>query len=1383
MRRLLLILALCSPCFGQLWSGILDPARAIDWSTAGTTVVDRQTQSGSTIAACTDVSSSIHACTDSINSALASAANNTYVLLGAGTFNLKARVLIGRSNVTLRGAGANQTFLIWTASGSCNGPQSDICVYSGDGNWWGAPNNGPVNWTATSYAKGQTTITLASRPNLKVGSLIVLWQDDDAVGTAGYYVCSVQGSSGCSDQPSSESAYAGHGQSQIVEITSCGTSTFGATCSSSTVTFTPGLYAPNWASGKNPKAWWGTNLPITGVGIENLSLDHRAITTGGILLFGTNRSWVKNVRSLSTGYAHIQLLISSHDTIRDSYFYGGSGSSQGYGVNSSDSSCDNLIENNISQHLANFAVTEGDCGSVFSYNYAVDNFFGPGNWQQNDATHHSVGDHYELYEGFDGIGSMADAIHGTSNAITTFRNRFSGLDPATANGTKTQATIPQMMLYGSRFHNSIGNVLGTSGYHNVYQNVPPNTTDCGGSQRAIFSLGYSDQNGAVTFSCAGATGPGNDMEVVNDVMRWGNYSVVTQSSDTPTNSGIRFVSSEVPSGNAYFPNAVPSSTTLPSSFYLSAKPSWWLFPLGNPNTPWPAVGPDITGGNIANVDGHAYHNPAANCYLNVMGGLTDGTSGALTFDAALCYAFIPPAPAFGIRGNVALRGVSFGPSVASRPPLTYSARTDQCELGTESVAVCPTQTALSFLGCNTWANGTYTSVNSTPACPVTNGGTAPNMGGLGGVNTVITEPDFGSKVVRVTDYTHTKTVCGSGAGYLIGSSATFNIWSADSKKFIITPANGTPCLFAFDPVAFAAGTGTISAPSQIHGPNGDPTCLTNCTRFISDVIFSQREPNTMFEFDQNNVRLYRLVITNPTADPSTWVFDRTLIFDFLTGCGGGRCGLPADFNPTWSGTFSASDDDTSFTMSLSDDGQLAPKNPDGTTQNTCPLTFGSLTGSARYGPIFAVNVSIGKGTAGPAGNVGWRVYETCGIAGVNGGLPYITGNFGDSGTPTTGVGMAYGVSGGGTESDAGYLHEAGSLPDARFGAVAFPAGNLGPGSCSNGHPCASLNAWEVATTNMRPCVASQCAGHNAKGFVNHYDGTRATAHSYHDPTQPPGNQKLNPDFTWPNDQHGTYNQVGSLDLEPPMFGVSAVCDVDGVPGHAPTGNVCEAYALSSWWNEMVAIENSVANPAAKHCNYGGGPTACVYRFGTSYNTGTNSNFGIQNSIMNVNQHGTYALFSSDWNRTLGCSNGWDGVSAGQLCMDPVTANNAAVWGGTSSATDKANYVSVDGSDNTTITFDTLPADTSLWSPGMYVDLSNFAESWVNSSNLLITSVGTGCHGGGANCFTGTGIATGHSGYAAAETAGKATWSPANATLINRATSRGDVFVIDLTSAH
>ena len=108
------------------------------------------------------------------------------------------------------------------------------------------------------------------------------------------------------------------------------------------------------------------------------------------------------------------------------------------------------------------------------------------------------------------------------------------------------------------------------------------------------------------------------------MMRWGNYDTV--------GNATRFVASEVPSGLSLYSNPVPATQSLPASLYLAAKPSGWPASI-----PWPAIGPDIMGGDIAGVGGHAYAIPAQVCYLSVMGGATDGTSGALTFNANTCY--------------------------------------------------------------------------------------------------------------------------------------------------------------------------------------------------------------------------------------------------------------------------------------------------------------------------------------------------------------------------------------------------------------------------------------------------------------------------------------------------------------------------------------------------------------------------------------------------------------------------------------------------------------------------------------------------------------------------------------------------------------------------
>jgi len=144
-------------------------------------------------------------------------------------------------------------------------------------------------------------------------------------------------------------------------------------------------------------------------------------------------------------------------------------------------------------------------------------------------------------------------------------------------------------------------------------------------------LGYSNQNG-INYSpaCLGtAFSIPNDSLVASTLMRWGNYAACT--GDAACNA-VRFVAGENASGAPVYPGLASPSQTLPASFYLNARPSWWG------TMPWPAVGPDVTGGSIANVGGHAYHNPAANCYLNVMGGATDGSSDALTFNADNCYA-------------------------------------------------------------------------------------------------------------------------------------------------------------------------------------------------------------------------------------------------------------------------------------------------------------------------------------------------------------------------------------------------------------------------------------------------------------------------------------------------------------------------------------------------------------------------------------------------------------------------------------------------------------------------------------------------------------------------------------------------------------------------
>ena len=113
----------------------------------------------------------------------------------------------------------------------------------------------------------------------------------------------------------------------------------------------------------------------------------------------------------------------------------------------------------------------------------------------------------------------------------------------------------------------------------------------------------------------------NDTRVASTLMRWGNYDVV--------NNGVRWSASEVPSTLSQYANPVPANQNLPTSFYLSAKPGWWG------TMPWPAVGPDVTGGS--DTSGHAYANPAQVCYNTASIDSKYGSANVRTFNANTCY--------------------------------------------------------------------------------------------------------------------------------------------------------------------------------------------------------------------------------------------------------------------------------------------------------------------------------------------------------------------------------------------------------------------------------------------------------------------------------------------------------------------------------------------------------------------------------------------------------------------------------------------------------------------------------------------------------------------------------------------------------------------------
>ena len=156
-------------------------------------------------------------------------------------------------------------------------------------------------------------------------------------------------------------------------------------------------------------------------------------------------------------------------------------------------------------------------------------------------------------------------------------------------------------------------MLGKIGYHTRYEAAASSSTDPGNASvgdTSIYTVGYSGNEGTILSPIP------NDPLVKATMMRWGNYDTV--------HAAAQWTASEVPSSLSQFSNAVPGNQGLPNSLYLSAKPSWWG------TARWPAIGPDVTGGQ--DPTGHAYKIPARACYDN-----TSKTGGILNFNAVTCY--------------------------------------------------------------------------------------------------------------------------------------------------------------------------------------------------------------------------------------------------------------------------------------------------------------------------------------------------------------------------------------------------------------------------------------------------------------------------------------------------------------------------------------------------------------------------------------------------------------------------------------------------------------------------------------------------------------------------------------------------------------------------
>ena len=621
-----------------------------------------------------------------INAAMAAAVGTCgpdhYILLAAGNFTTLNATLQMKSFIALRGAGANSTFLAWTSltssCGAWGGFGVPVCFSDASGLYYGSAAVAPggtnsANWTGP-YTEGSTSLTFANIGSSGIvnGQWIYLDQNNDtSITSTGLMVCdttspacSLEGGSPgrCSVGPGGSGCVSGghvdRNQVQIVQVTGgCSSACTGA--GPFTITINTGIRGINWRSSQSPGAWWST--AGTGImqfsGLENVSLDYTndGGADFGVVFTNTVNSWLSGVRSINSVRNHVWYQQAAHNTTQNSYFFGTQNSSEeSYGTEAFISS-DNLTINNIYQQITTPSMVGNTDGNVYAYLFAV-----------NDLTHLSTSFYFEcqynnhdaavLYPLFEGNvcgGTEGDVFHGTGGLGTHLRDVYLGWESG-----KTTNTVGFQQFSYNRFDNSVGNVLGCDNtsttvypgncgapYTTIYQTSPPAGA---GAAQAAYDLGSGNTESPIVVAA--------DPYVAASLLRWGNTTTVAPNAGVPT-----FTNSEVPSTlTDGYSNPVPATHTISSSYlYPMGKPAWW--PNGKP---FPASGPDVTGGNIPGTGGHGNTNPAADCYLNTMHGPIDGTGSVLSFNAATCY----PTPSGTSVVSVASTNPASAVTITVTPP-------------------------------------------------------------------------------------------------------------------------------------------------------------------------------------------------------------------------------------------------------------------------------------------------------------------------------------------------------------------------------------------------------------------------------------------------------------------------------------------------------------------------------------------------------------------------------------------------------------------------------------------------------------------------------------------------------------------------------------------
>jgi hypothetical protein len=188
---------------------------------------------------------------------------------------------------------------------------------------------------------------------------------------------------------------------------------------------------------------------------------------------------------------------------------------------------------------------------------------------------------------------------------------------------------------------------------------------------------------------------------------------------------------------------------------------------------------------------------------------------------------------------------------------------------------------------------TDTTIVQVPSVP-------PSVGNLSGANAIVTDPDFGNRIVRITDANTNSDPTFKNRTYVTASSgsADDNLWNIDSTLLIVQDTGTQAFPFTFNPATLQAARMYVSS---------FPT--TNGFRLSDSGNWSRVNPDVLYTYDGTTISKYDFTDRSNPPSPQP-------VYDFTSSA---NC-LPAGFTETWKTKGGVSGDDTVFGMGYSNSG-------------------------------------------------------------------------------------------------------------------------------------------------------------------------------------------------------------------------------------------------------------------------------------------------------------------------------------------------------------------------------------------------------------------------------------------------------------------------------